>query len=58
MALEELGKELEKIIKWLKGSGLKVNGKKTELCIFHRSGNTDGKVSKANYKKVIKNVFD
>ena len=42
VALEELGKELEKIIKWLKGSGLKVNGKKTELCIFHRNGNTDG----------------
>jgi hypothetical protein len=31
-----------KIIKWLKGSGLKVNEKKTELCIFHQSGNTDG----------------
>jgi hypothetical protein len=42
MALEELRKELEKIIKWLKGSGLKVNEKKTELCIFHRNGNTDG----------------
>jgi exonuclease III len=42
MALEELKKELEKIIKWLKGSGLKVNEKKTELCIFHRNGNTDG----------------
>jgi hypothetical protein len=44
VALEELGKELEKIIKWLKGSGIKVNGKKTELCIFHRSGNTNGNV--------------
>jgi hypothetical protein len=42
MALDELRKELEKIIKWLKGSGLKVNEKKTELCIFHRNGNTDG----------------
>jgi hypothetical protein len=42
VALEELGKELEKIFKWLKGSGLKVNETKTELCIFHRSGNTDG----------------
>jgi hypothetical protein len=28
VALEELGRELEKIIKWLKGSGLKVNEKK------------------------------
>jgi hypothetical protein len=42
IALEELGRELEKIIKWLKGSGLKVNESKTELCIFHRSNNTDG----------------
>jgi hypothetical protein len=42
MALEELKKELEKIIKWLKDSGLKVNEKKTELCIFHQNGNTDG----------------
>jgi hypothetical protein len=42
MNMEELGRELEKIIKWLKGSGLKVNESKTELCIFHRSDNTDG----------------
>jgi hypothetical protein len=42
IALKELGRELEKIIKWLKGSGLKVNESKTELCIFHRSNNTDG----------------
>jgi hypothetical protein len=42
IALEELGRELEKIIKWLKGSGLKVNESKTELCIFHQSDNTDG----------------
>ncbi len=27
---------------WLKDSGLKVNEKKTELCIFHRNKNTDG----------------
>ncbi len=34
--------KLENIIKWLKSSGLKVNEKKTELCIFHRNGNTEG----------------
>ena len=38
IALEELGRELEKIIKWLKGLGLKVNESKTEMCIFHQSG--------------------
>jgi hypothetical protein len=42
MALEELGRQLEKIIKWLKGLGLKVNESKTELCIFHQSSTTDG----------------
>ncbi len=31
MALEELGRELEKIIRWLKGSGLKVNEKKDRV---------------------------
>ena len=41
-ALHELGEVLKKIIKWLKDSGLKVNESKTELCIFHRSMNTDG----------------
>jgi hypothetical protein len=34
MALEELRRELEKIIKWLKGSRLKVNESKTEICIY------------------------
>ncbi len=34
MALEELKKELEKIIKWLKGSGLKVNEKRQSCAYF------------------------
>ena len=34
VALEELGKELEKIIKWLKGSGLKVNEKRQSYAFF------------------------
>jgi hypothetical protein len=42
IALEELGKRLEKIVKWLRDSGLKVNESKTELCIFHRNRNTEG----------------
>jgi hypothetical protein len=41
IALEELGKRLEKIVKWLRDSGLKVNESKTELCIFHRNRNTE-----------------
>jgi hypothetical protein len=36
-ALRELGEKLVRIVKWLKDSGLKVNEKKTELCIFHRN---------------------
>jgi hypothetical protein len=58
MALEELKKELEKIIKWLKGSGLKVNEKKTELCIFHRNGNTDGSLSIDNNLIASKNEIN
>ena len=30
-------KRLEMIVKWLKDSGLVVNEKKTELCLFHRN---------------------
>ena len=41
-ALKELGRRLERIVKWLKDSGLKVNESKTELCIFHRNKNTEG----------------
>ena len=41
-ALEDLRRKLERIIKWLKESGLKVNESKTELCVFHRTENTDG----------------
>jgi hypothetical protein len=58
MALEELGRELEKIIKWLKGSGLKVNENKTELCIFHRSGNTDGSLLIDNVLIASKNEIN
>ncbi len=29
-------------MKWLKDLGLKVNEKKTQVCIFHRNKNTDG----------------
>jgi len=35
LALRELGEKLVRIVKWLKDSGLKVNEKKTELCVFH-----------------------
>ena len=42
--LEELEKKLKRIIKWLKDSGLKVNETKTELCIFHRTDNTQGRI--------------
>jgi hypothetical protein len=42
IALEELGKRLEKIVKWLRDSGLKVNESKTELCIFHQNRSTEG----------------
>jgi hypothetical protein len=35
LALKELGEKLVRIVKWLKDSELKVNEKKTELCIFH-----------------------
>jgi hypothetical protein len=35
LALRELVERLVRILKWLKDSELKVNEKKTELCIFH-----------------------
>ena len=35
--LIEIKITLETIIKWLKGSGLKVNDEKTELCLFYRN---------------------
>ena len=41
-ALKQLGEKLERIVKWLKDSGLKVNEKKTEVCVFHQNKNTDG----------------
>jgi hypothetical protein len=34
MALEELGREIEKITKWLKGYGLKVNEKRQSYAFF------------------------
>ena len=34
--ITEMQSKLEKITKWLKDSGLKVNEAKTELCLFHR----------------------
>jgi hypothetical protein len=35
LTLREIGEKLVRIVRWLKDSGLKVNEKKTELCIFH-----------------------
>jgi hypothetical protein len=34
--IKDMEKTLEAITKWLKKSGMKVNNKKTELCLFHR----------------------
>jgi hypothetical protein len=41
VALEELGRILGKIVKWLKNSILKVNSSKTELFIFHCDKSTE-----------------
>ena len=43
--LEDLKRKLEKIIQWLKDSGLKVNESKTEVCIFHRNDTQTIKLS-------------
>jgi hypothetical protein len=65
VALEELGKRLGKIVKWLKNSGLKVNESKTELCIFHRNKSTEGslriddvEVTSKNEMNVLGLTFD
>ncbi len=43
-----------RIVKWLKDSGLEVNEKKTELCIFHWNKNTDGNLKIDNTTIVSK----
>ena len=42
--LKALELKLNKIVKWLRDSGLKVNQSKTELCVFHRVSDTEGRV--------------
>ena len=42
--LEELKMKIDRTIKWLKDSGLKVNESKTELCIFHRTDDTKSRI--------------
>ena len=37
MLIIEFEEKLRLISKWLKDSGLKINGTKTELCLFHRN---------------------
>jgi hypothetical protein len=34
--IQDMKKDLEIMAKWLKDSGMKVNGSKTEMCVFHR----------------------
>ena len=34
--LNEMQRSIGTIVKWLSGSGLKVNGEKTEICLFYR----------------------
>ena len=50
----ELGEKLVRIVKWLKGSGLKVIEKKTQLRIFHWNKNTDGNLKIDNTTIVSK----
>ena len=57
-ALKELGRRLERIVKWLKDSGLKVNESKTELCIFHRNKNTEGTLKIDNTVVISKNEMN
>ena len=42
--LKELELKLNKIVKWLRDSGLRVNESKTELCVFHRVRDTEGRI--------------
>jgi hypothetical protein len=58
IALEQLGRRLEKIVKWLKDSGLRVNESKTELCVFHRNKNTDGILKIDNTDVISKNEMN
>ena len=36
VAVNELKSKMERIIRWMKMSGLKINVSKTEICVFHR----------------------
>ena len=58
-------KSLEAITKWLKKSGLKVNESKTEVCLFHRSSQTNVileisniKIKSLNNMNVLGIIFD
>ena len=44
LVLKTLEIKLNRAVRWLKKSGLKVNEKKTELCVFHRIENTEGSI--------------
>ena len=58
LALISFGKRLEKIVRWLKESGLKVNESKTEICIFHRCDNTEGQLTIESAKVVSKDEIN
>ena len=58
VALRDLEIKLQKIIKWLKDSGLKVNENKTELSVFHRIKNTDGNLQIDNVTIQSKNEIN
>ena len=57
-ALEDLERKLERIVKWLKESGLKVNENKTELTVFHRSKETSGQLTLDNVLINAKNEIN
>jgi hypothetical protein len=46
--IDDMEKELESIIKWLRQSGLKVNDSKTEVCLFHRKDQPPIQINIAN----------
>jgi hypothetical protein len=63
--IQDLETSMENIAKWIKDSGLKLNGTKTEICMFNRSDLTPvavvvggARIVSSDYMNVLDVIFD
>ena len=65
LAIQNVSRKTEAVIKWMSSSGLRINETKTEICIFHRSHSSilnvtlnNTRIQSTNTINILGTLFD